>query len=545
MSFAKPVLLVGGATALSRLLGFGRDALIAATLGSGFVADAFFVAFRLPNLFRRVLGEGALNPAFVPVYQRLRADKGEEAARLFSRRAVSGAGMFLVVLAMCGDLAAPGLVLFLAPGFSDDPLKFALAVRCARLAFPFLAFAVLASLMTSALNAERRFAGAALAPVIVNVILVGVLIVLRLTDATEPDRARLLASCVGLSGLGQVAWLLISLRRSPTGLPLVRPRWSQELRSLCLLALPGIAASGATQMAVVAATEVASTLPGAVSWLYYADRLYQLPLGFVAVAMGTVLLPQIAHCVRARNPSGEAMVVNRACELALLVTFPAALGLLILAGPIVSVLFEHGLFLPHDTQETAKAARWLALALPGAALAKIFAQPFFARERPALPLLAAVAVVLITLLIGYLLRARLGAAGVAIAIAIAASAQAASLGSLLYVRGIFARDRALLRRAAAILGAGLLMAGALEGAMPLAAPLMTASHIFVARLAGLLALCTAGAALFGTVVLALGAVDPGMILRLSRSKTASATLGPEAPINGVEPDKRRIELGHG
>src|SRR5580704_3711820 len=137
MSLTKPVLLVGGATALSRLLGFVRDALIAAALGSGLVADAFFVAFRLPNLFRRVLGEGALNPAFVPVHERLRAELGEEAARLFTHRAISGVGLVMVGLAMAGDLAAPGLVLVLAPGFSEDALKFALAVKYARLAFPF------------------------------------------------------------------------------------------------------------------------------------------------------------------------------------------------------------------------------------------------------------------------------------------------------------------------------------------------------------------------------------------------------------------------
>ena len=196
-------------------------------------------------------------------------------------------------------------MLALAPGFLDDPLKFALAVKYTRLAFPFLAFAVLASLMASALNSHRRFVSAALAPVVVNIILVALLIILRLTEQTEPDSARFLASAVGLSGFAQAGWLLFSLWRSPEGLPFTRPRWTPELRTLCLLALPGIAASGATQMAVVAATQVASALPGAVSWLYYADRLYQLPLGFIAVAMGTVLLPEIARCVREGDQGGE------------------------------------------------------------------------------------------------------------------------------------------------------------------------------------------------------------------------------------------------
>jgi putative peptidoglycan lipid II flippase len=538
MSLTKPVLLVGGATALSRLLGFVRDALIAAALGSGLVADAFFVAFRLPNLFRRVLGEGALNPAFVPVHERIRSEFGSEAAANFTHRAITGAGVILVTLAMAGDIAAPGLVLALAPGFSDDPLKFALAVKYTRLAFPFLAFAVLASLMASALNSHRRFVSAALAPVVVNIILVALLIALRLTEQTEPDSARFLASAVGLSGFAQAGWLLFSLWRSPEGLPFTRPRWTPELRTLCLLALPGIAASGATQMAVVAATQVASALPGAVSWLYYADRLYQLPLGFIAVAMGTVLLPEIARCVREADQGGESAVINRACELALLVTLPAAAGLLALSTPIVSVLFEHGAFEAHDTVETAHAARWLALALPGAALAKIFAQPFFARERPAVPLIAALAVVVITLGFGYLLRAHLGAAGIALAIALAATVQASVLGVVLERRGIAAPERRTIGRSLAILASGLAMAVALRALRPMAAPLLAPTHFFATRFGVLLALCALGAFLFGALVLALGGIDRAMLSALRRPKGTPATQeGEGGPIS--EPPRRQ------
>jgi len=538
MSLTKPVLLVGGATALSRLLGFVRDALIAAALGSGLVADAFFVAFRLPNLFRRVLGEGALNPAFVPVHERIRSEFGSEAAANFTHRAITGAGVILVTLAMAGDIAAPGLVLALAPGFSDDPLKFALAVKYTRLAFPFLAFAVLASLMASALNSHRRFVSAALAPVVVNIILVALLIALRLTEQTEPDSARFLASAVGLSGFAQAGWLLFSLWRSPEGLPFTRPRWTPELRTLCLLALPGIAASGATQMAVVAATQVASALPGAVSWLYYADRLYQLPLGFIAVAMGTVLLPEIARCVRERDQGGESAVINRACELALLVTLPAAAGLLALSTPIVSVLFEHGAFEAHDTVETAHAARLLALALHGAALAKIFAQPFFARERPAVPLIAALAVVVITLGFGYLLRAHLGAAGIALAIALAATVQASVLGVVLERRGIAAPERRTIGRSLAVLASGLAMAVALRALRPMAAPLLAPTHFFATRFGVLLALCALGAFLFGALVLALGGIDRAMLSALRRPKGTPATQeGEGGPIS--EPPRRQ------
>ena len=302
-----------------------------------------------------------------------------------------------------------------------------------------------------------------------------------------------------------------------------------RIRTLCLLALPGIAASGATQMAVVAATQVASALPGAVSWLYYADRLYQLPLGFIAVAMGTVLLPEIARCVRDGDARGESAVVNRACELALLVTLPAAAGLLALSSPIVSVLFEHGAFEAHDTFETAHAARWLALALPGAALAKIFAQPFFARERPAAPLLAALGVVVITLSFGYLLRARFGTAGIALAIALAATAQATSLGVVLKWRGIAAPERRTLGRAVAILAAGLAMAAALRALLPMTSPLLGPAHSFATRFGVLIGLCAIGALIFGALATAFGGIDRGMLTALRRPRGASVA-------NGDEPD---------
>jgi putative peptidoglycan lipid II flippase len=292
-------------------------------------------------------------------------------------------------------------------------------------------------------------------------------------------------------------------------------------------------------MAVVAATQVASALPGAVSWLYYADRLYQLPLGFIAVAMGTVLLPEIARCVRERNRVGESAVVNRACEIALLVTVPAAAGLFVLAKPIVFVLFQHGAFETHDTVETAHAARWLALALPGAALGKIFAQPFFARERPGTPLLAALAVVLITLGFGYVLRARFGAAGIALAIALAATFQACSLGVVLTLRGVVAPERAALRRIAAMLGAGAAMAGVLVTIAPLTSPLLASGHAFAMRFCMLIALCGVGAAVFGALAIAFGGIDRTPLAALARRQEASKAKGEGRVALASTPDADR------
>jgi putative peptidoglycan lipid II flippase len=367
--------------------------------------------------------------------------------------------------------------------------------------------------MAAALNAERRFGLAALAPVIVNVALVGLLGAILASGLAQGPGARLLALGVSLAGALQLIWLTLALRRAWSRWPFGRPVWSPDMGRLAAMAIPGVIASGATQLAIVVATLVASTVPGAVSWLYYADRVYQLPLGFVAVAMGTVLLPDLAARVRAGDHDGERTTIDAACEMALLLTVPAGIALAILAEPIVAVLFERGAFAAGDSAATAAALRLLALGLPGAVLAKVLAQPFFAREQPTIPLLAALGVVALTLLGGLLLVAPMGVGGIALAVSLAATAQAGVLGIALEKRGI-ARpgigtfDRALrIALASGVMGASVaVMARAMHGWFDAALP-------FAVKGSALGLVCLAGLAIYLAVAHALGAIAPELVSR--------------------------------
>ena len=347
MSLARSTLIVGFATALSRVLGFARDMLIARALGAGAVADAFFIAFRLPNLARRTLSEGALNAGFVPLYLRLKNDAGTSAASRFAADALSGFAMLLLAVVGAVEIAAGAVVLLIAVGYAGEPHTLSLATIYTRLAFPFVWGISLASLIGAILNAERRFGAAAFAPVAVNVVLIATMLLLAATPAMPQEtQARWLAFAVAVSGLVHLAIVAIALLRTPLRLALAWPRLTPELRRLLVTSAPAMLASGAAQFIILAATAVASYTPSAVSWLYYAERVFQLPLGFVGSAVGLVLLSDLADRLAAGDNDGLIDAHNRALEAALLVAMPAAVALLLLAEPIAQVLFERGAFGP-------------------------------------------------------------------------------------------------------------------------------------------------------------------------------------------------------
>ena len=382
MSLARSTLVVGFATALSRVLGFARDMLIARALGAGAVADAFFIAFRLPNLARRTLSEGALNAGFVPLYLRLKNDAGTSAASRFAADALSGFAMLLFAVVGAVEIAAGAVVLLVAGGYAGEPHTLSLATIYTRLAFPFVWGISLASLIGAILNAERRFGAAAFAPVAVNVVLIATMLLLAATPAMPQEtQARWLAFAVSVSGLVHLAIVAMALLRTPLRLALAWPRLTPELRRLLVMSAPAMLASGAAQFIILAATAVASYTPSAVSWLYYAERVFQLPLGFVGSAVGLVLLSDLADRLAAGDHDGLIAAHNRALEAALLMAMPAAVALLLLAEPIAQVLFERGAFGPHDTAGTAGALLGLAAGLPLAVAGKVLLQPLFARAR--------------------------------------------------------------------------------------------------------------------------------------------------------------------
>jgi len=503
-SLARDSLLVGAATILSRLLGFARDVLIARLLGAGPVADAFLAALRLPNLVRRVLGEGGLNAPFVPLYLAIKAERGDEAAKHFAGEASGQLALLLIVLVGLGELFAPWLVLGLAGGFADKPATLALAAHYTRLMLPFLLLTTLAALLAAVLNAERRFLVAALAPALMNAILLAVLLVQLVAGTESVPAAQVQAIAVSLTGLAHLGLILLALRGA--GLPHLRLRWSPDLTKLVRTGGATLLAASAAQFVLLVATQIASTEPGAVSALYYADRVFQLPLGFVGVAMGTVVLSDMAAA--SGTAEGDAML-GQALGLGLALALPAATALVVLAGPIVSVLFEHGRFGIADRERTAAALAAFAVGLPFAVVAKVFGQVYFARQMPRLPLLSGFLAVLVAALAGYAM-ARTGevARMAALAASLAFFTQAALLGTMLLRQKFWRPSLASLRPVIAGLVASALMLGVLLGLQQLLASRLAPDQPMFQRIAALAALCGGGLGAYGAAGWWLGAFAP-------------------------------------
>jgi putative peptidoglycan lipid II flippase len=506
MSLLRSVATVGGYTMLSRVLGFIRDMLTAAFLGAGPVTDAFFVALRLPNLFRSLFAEGAFSAAFVPLFAGMVARDGREAARLFAEDALAALLAALVVFLVVGEAIVPWLLHILAPGFAEVPATFALTVKLTRITFPYLLFISLVALQGGVLNSLERFAATAVTPALLNIFLIGALTLVR------PVSGEALAWAVTLAGFAQFLWLMGSCAKGGIALRLPRPSWSPAVKRLVRLMLPGVFGASATQLNLVISTAVASLLPtGAVSYLYYADRLEQLPLGVVGFAVGTAILPPLSRRVRLGDEAGAIETQNRGLELAVLLTLPAAVALGVAAWPILHVLFERGAFGPAATNATAGALAAYAAGLPAFVLVKVMAPGFFARHDTATPVKIAVCAIaanlVLTLTLGLLTP--LAHVGVALATSAAGWINALLLIHLLQRRRQFALDprarRTLPRIAAASLGMGVV----LWAAERLLMPAFTAT--LAPRLGALALLIAVGLAAFAILAVASGAVPWGEV----------------------------------
>jgi len=521
---------VGGLTMVSRVLGFVRDILIAAVLGTGAVADAFFVAFRFPNLFRRLFGEGAFNSAFVPLFAKRLEGEGPQAARSFAEEALAGLLFVLLLFTALAEVAMPWLMYALAPGFSDTPEKFDLAVLLTRIAFPYLLCMSLVALLSGALNALGRFTMAAAAPILLNVVLISaMLLAAGLGFSNTPQSGVVLAWGVAIAGFVQLAALWIAAQRAGLHFRLRPPGLSADMKRLVALGVPGIISGGVTQLNLVIGTAIASLQAGAVSYLYYADRLYQLPLGIVGVAIGVVLLPDIARNLRAGDHHSVMDNQNRSLEFALLLTLPAAVALTVAAEPIIRVLFERGAFTVADTLPTAAALAAFGLGLPAFVLIKVLQPAFFAREDTRTPMRYAVwnmALNIAGSLAFFFLFRALGLmphVGIAIATTLSAWANVYLLWSALNQRGHFEADGRLQRNVGSILLASLGM-----GAAVWVMTALLASHLLptigVLRQAGILALVlTAGLVVYALAIQATGVIRwRDFLPRLvSRSRSSS------------------------
>ncbi len=512
MSIVRSALTVGGLTGISRVLGFVRDLMIAAVLGAGAAADAFFVSFKLANLLRRLFAEGAFNAAFVPLFARAHEGEGDAAARRFAEEALAVMTTVLLVVVLLAQLAMPWLVRALAPGFEVEGARYGLAVELSRITFPYLMFISLAALFSGVLNSIGRFAAAAFAPIILNLVLITTLLLASYHPATP---AHALAWGVFLAGVLQLAWVAVAAKRNGMGLRLRRPSITPRLKRLFKLMVPGAIGSGVYQINLVVDTLFASMLPvGAVSYLFYADRLNQLPLGIIGIAIGTVILPLLARQLRAGEDNAANHTQNRAIEMGLLLTLPAAAALIVLAQPIIQVLFERGAFGPADTAATAAALMAFSLGLPAYVLIKVLVPAFFAREDTATPVkVAAVCLIanvgLILLLIGPMAHV-----GIALATALSNGLNVTLLALLLRRRGYLRTDAKLRRTLPRIALATLVMAVVLFACDRLLQDLPPVVNLALT--------ISIGGAVYVAAALATGAADAADLKRQLRRRRQTA-----------------------
>ncbi|MFZ4690781.1 MAG: murein biosynthesis integral membrane protein MurJ [Polymorphobacter sp.] len=473
MNLLKATATIGGLTLVSRIAGFVRDMLMARYVGAGMAADAFLIAFRLPNLFRALFAEGAFSSAFVPMFNRqVGADNGDMSnAKRFAEDVLAVLLPVLVLFTCAMVIAAAPIVWALTGGFPDaSPQKFALAVDFTRLTFPYLLLISLVSLMGGLLNSIGRFWVNAAAPILLNLALIAGLVFFRGSGEVESARAQ--ALCVSFAGILQFLWLLWACLAADIKLRLRLPRLTEKVRAMLRLILPAALGAGAVQFNLLISTALAARfLPeGAVSFLYYADRLNQLPLGLIGIGVGTALLPALSRQLGAGNDAVAGHTQNRAVELVLLLTLPAAAALTVSALPIIRALLEHGLFTAADTAATADALAAFSLGLPAYVLIKVLTPGFHARQDTRMPVRIAVASMLVNLVGNLILIWPLSHVGIALSTAIAAWVNAIALWLVLRRRGHFVIDARLRRSVIRLLAATAIMVAVLLALNPLLAP---------------------------------------------------------------------------
>lgn len=457
MSFARALFTVSGFTLISRIAGFIRDALTATFLGAGFAADAFFVAQRLPNLFRSLFAEGAFSAAFVPLYTAEKEKNGEEAAQKFAGEALSMLIAILTPFSLLIILGMPWVIRIMAPGFHDEPEKYELAVQYSRITFPYLLLISITALQSGVLNARGRFGPGAAAPIMLNIVLI---LGLYLTTLFDWNVGETLAWATTVSGVTQATWLAISCYRARAAIPLVWPHMTETTRKLFRQIGPGAVGAGATQINLLMTTILASLLPtGAVSYLYYADRLNQLPLGIIGIAVATTLLPILSRHEANGDADKVRHYMSRAVQFCLIFGLPATIGLALAAQPIIQTLFEHGAFTHEDTIKTAQALGAYSLGIPAFLMAKVFASRFFAQHDTRTPVKIAIFCVVTNVILALLLLGLLGHIGMALATSISTWVNAGLLYMNLRKRGQQIADDELKRSLPLIVLSALGMVG--------------------------------------------------------------------------------------
>ena len=382
-------------TLISRILGYVRDILIAIFLGTSLFADAFFVAFRLPNTFRRLFAEGSFNAAFIPSYAGILAQNKKEADN-FAKNVFNLLFIILLFFVFLAEIFMPQLIFLIAPGFYKDPEKLKLAIDLSRITFPFLFFICLASFFGAILNSYNKFAAAAAAPIILNVVLIATLF---FSTWINISNVLLLSYAVSLAGFLQLIVLFFFVRKNFIPILSVKIVIDKKVKFFFKKLLPSIFSSGVTQINILVGTIIASFQAGAVSYLYYADRVYQMNLAIAGIAVGTVMLPELSKHVKKNNANQIINLQNRALELCLFLSIPAAVALILASNEIITSLFGYGSFNNESVINTATALTFFAFGVPAFSILKIFSNFFFARNDTKTPFYLSVMSVILNILI--------------------------------------------------------------------------------------------------------------------------------------------------
>lgn len=444
MSFVKSAIVIGILTFISRIFGYVRDIFIASQLGAGLYSDVFLVAFRLPNFFRRLFAEGAFSAAFVPIFAGMLATEGEKSAKFFAERVFTILLIVVFIFTILMQIFMPWVMIMLAPGFADNQEKFDLAVLLSRVTMPYLIFISLVSLLSGVLNSLQRFAAAAASPILLNMCMV---IAIAFLSRYTASPAHALSYGVTIAGIVQLVALIFSCKRAGMLIGLRWPHLDDDIKRLLRNMAPGLLGGGVMQINIFIDTTIASYLPqGAVSLLYYADRINQLPMALIGTAIGTVLLPLLSRQIREGKTELANNTQNRSLEVALLLTLPCATALMLIAQPLMLVLFQRGEFGTAETSGAAAALVAFAVGLPAFVMVKIFTPCFFATYDTKTPVKIALLCLVVNIILNLLLMQILDHVGIALATSLSSWLNAILLWQLLTKRNIFKTDSQLRTR---------------------------------------------------------------------------------------------------
>jgi putative peptidoglycan lipid II flippase len=483
MRLFKSTAIIGSLTLVSRLLGLIRDILIARFLGAGIVSDAFFTAFKLPNVFRRMFAEGAFNAAFIPLYAKRIEQDGERAADDFAAESASWLFAVVAVLVIAFELTMPWSLNIIAFSMDKTTVEngitpYDLAVLYAWLTMPYLIFMSMTALFSGILNTRDHFALAAGVPIVLNIFMIGTLILSGGLAWSQRNIGLALSAAITVSGAVQMFMVIWGCRKAGVKFGLRRPRFTPGVRRLVTLGIPGIISAGITQINLLVSHMIALSQSSAASWLTYADRLYQLPLGMIGIAMGVALLPSLSRSIRAGRDVEANMTLNRGLEISLFLTLPAAVALYVIPDFLISGLYERGAFTSETTAQVSKALRWFALGLPAFVLLKVLTPAFFARENMRTPMIWAAISATLNVSLGYTLFKIIGFHGLALATAIAAWVNVIGFAVLLLKSGHLAPDTRLIKHLPRVVLANGIMGAALWWGR-LFLPDLAASNLFM------------------------------------------------------------------